>query len=142
MTRDHRLQAILAAQEDRYGAPTTLRHATRNLCPRCDTWTLVGLDDHTLAHTVRVDPTPLTPTGELAALIATRRTYTLTSDGRRTTLQHRDAWDITGHPPGNEGGEYDVLPAHQCEHPFIGTHITESRLPVRMKTVEVSECPF
>jgi hypothetical protein len=54
-------------------------------CPRCRRPLLTGLAEGIHAY---VDITPLTPAGEIAAVLAGRQTYTL----RRTGLIQRDAY--------------------------------------------------
>lgn len=71
-------------------------------CPRCRAVVLVGLAE---GLTARVDLTPLNSTGEIAALIADRWTYTLTRQG----LVHRDAGRIAG---GHLTGP--ILAEHCC----------------------------
>lgn len=76
-------------------------------CPRCGRLQLTG---HAEGLAYRVDPAPVTPHGELAALRSGRRSYGLIADG----LAYRDAARIAGdarrpRPP--------VLPAHRCESP-------------------------
>jgi hypothetical protein len=102
------------------GAALGARHAKPNLCRRCTTWTLVGLDADTLAFTARADPTNLTPAGELAALLGGRGTYTLTRTGNHHDLDDRDTHRITGRPPAASSARYAVLPAHRCGQPFTG----------------------
>lgn len=68
---------------------------------------LSGLDDELAAFTVRVDPYPLSPTGEVASLRASRRTYWL----RHGALERRDRWNIPGHPPCPD---LLVLAEHRC----------------------------
>jgi hypothetical protein len=55
---------------------------------------------------VHADPTPLTPIGELAALLAGRRTYDLA----RRELWHRDRWRICRR-------EHPVVADHRCGIP-------------------------
>lgn len=81
-----------------------------DLCPRCQALTLTGYAEGLHA---RVDPTPITPRGELAVLLTGRATYTLSREG----LIERDADRIAGrslHGP--------VLPAHRCGQPIPAEH--------------------
>jgi hypothetical protein len=73
----------------------------------CGEHVLTGLDDEPCGMTVRVDPYPLSPTGEVAALRAGRRTYWL----RHGSLERRDQWNIPGHPPAPD---LLVLAEHRC----------------------------
>src|SRR5262245_32367511 len=79
--------------------------AKGDLCPRCRRVTLTGIAEG--LHT-RVDPTPLNPAAELQALLASRRTYTLTRAG----LVERDAGRIAGNSLTGP-----VLPTHHCRRP-------------------------
>jgi hypothetical protein len=105
---------------DRDGAPLGARYAAPRL-HHCGAWTLVGLDDDTLAFTARVDPTPLTPVGELACVLAGRPTYDLTRRGTRRVLDARDDHALRARPPAAPGARYDVLPAHRCHQPVPGS---------------------
>lgn len=69
-------------------------------CHRCGAPTLTGWADGLHA---RVGTQPLNRDGELAAILAGRRTYTLTHEG----LVHRDRWHLT-HPHG------PILANHAC----------------------------
>jgi hypothetical protein len=106
---------------DRDGASPGARYAAPRLCLTCGAWTLVGLDDDTLAFTARVDPTPLTPAGELACVLAGRPTYDLTRRGVRRVLDARDDYALRARPPVAPGARYDVLPAHRCHQPVPGS---------------------
>lgn len=106
---------------DRDGAPPGARYARPNLCT-CGTWTLLGLDGDVLATTARVDPTPLTAQGELVALLTSRRTLTLTREGRRLVLDDRDPWRTAGRPAGAPGAAYAVVPEHRC-HQNLTAHL-------------------
>lgn len=97
-------------QADTHTARRTAQYQT---CPKCQEITLTGLDHDTAAFTAIVDPTPLTPTTELACIIQARRTYTAwrTTNGYQLELRdHVTMSDLT-HP---------VLPRHQCGQRFPG----------------------
>jgi hypothetical protein len=111
---------LARAIADRDGAPLGARHAKPNLCARCSSWTLLGLDGDVLAHTARVDPTPLSAQGELVALLTSRRTWTLTRTGRHLALDDRDPWRTAGRPPGARNATYAVLPQHRCGTTLTG----------------------
>lgn len=68
---------------------------------------LIGLDDDRCALVARVDPYPLSATGEVAALRSSRHTYYL----RHGALERRDRWNIPGHPPCPD---LLVLAEHVC----------------------------
>jgi hypothetical protein len=106
---------------DRDGAPLGARYAAPRL-HHCGAWTLIGLDDDVLAFQARVDPTPLTPAGELACVLAGRPTYDLTRRGVRLVLDARDDHALRARPPAAPGARYDVLPAHRCHCPVPGAH--------------------
>lgn len=73
----------------------------------CGMDVLVALDADRCALVVRVDPYPLSPLGEVAALSMGRPTYSL----NRGELEPRDHWNIPGHLPGHD---LLVLAAHDC----------------------------
>lgn len=107
--------------ETEQGAEPGARYAKARRC-KCAAMTLQGLDADVAALHVTVDPEPLNIEGELAALLTTRRTYTLrpvnTSSGKiRHELTHRPSWRITGTPP-RIGAPYDVLVSHRCGAPM------------------------
>ena len=74
------------------------------VCRRCRTLTLTG---HAEGLRATVDLTPLSPAGELSALLAGRWTYTL----MRTGLVHRDAGRIAGN---GLPADAPILAEHRC----------------------------
>lgn len=131
--------------ENQAGAPLGARHAKPRLCP-CSAWTLVGLDADTLAFTARVDPTPLTADGELAALLTARPTYTLTLANSRLQLDDRDRWRMAGRPPGRHTGPgvpYDVVPAHRCGQQLAAHLVATTNLaPTTTARRDLAVIPF
>ena len=96
------------------GAPLGARKASGTRCRRCHARLLTGLDHDLCAGQALVDPFPLTPMGELLALLAGRPTYRLVPAGHgRFELDYRDEWQIANKPPG----KFDVLAAHKCNSP-------------------------
>lgn len=83
-------------------------------CRRCAAIILTGLDDPCVAANAAVDPTPLTPTGELVCALEHRPTYRLHLQGTGARIQARHTWQ----PPA--GGHPPVVPAHNCRHRFPG----------------------
>lgn len=76
----------------------------------CRMATLAGLDRDRAARLVHVEPYPLSPTGEVAALRDQRRTYQIATWG----LAHRTAHHIRAHPAGSR----TVLAEHRCGAPI------------------------
>ena len=77
-------------------------------CPICHAWTIRALDAETAAIDTRLDPPPLNPTQELAALLTGHRTYEIFPTAGRHEIAHRDQWRIKnnhGHP---------IYPTHKC----------------------------
>lgn len=91
------------------------RNARPRRCTRCGTYTLVGLDADTLAFEAHAEPTPTTSAGELQALLAGRRTWTL-HHGR---LEQRDADDIRLDPADQAG---NIHAEHTCGSPPLPVH--------------------
>jgi hypothetical protein len=75
---------------------------------------LAGLDADVMALQAFCDPTPLDARGEALALLAGRRTYTLTLRPK-PKLSRRDAETIAGDPAGTGS---TVLPQHHCLTPL------------------------
>ena len=80
---------------------------------------LRGMDDDTMALPATVDPQPLSPLGEAIARIQGRETYEMRRANGVYQLMRRNAWAITGRPPGTKtwAGLIDVLAEHAC-HSF------------------------
>ena len=83
--------AWMRAYTTRTGAPPHLGtgKARPHRCPTCGRWTLQGLDSNLCALLATVDPNPLTPQTEAAAIILGRPTYTLHGAPGRYELWHR-----------------------------------------------------
>lgn len=101
-------------------------------CLRCRAPIVVGDDEDEIAVTVKLDVTPLSATGEMAAVLAGRATYTLdkpiTGNAR---IWRRTSWRIKAKPadkPPRPWNQYDVLPAHQCWNPVAENLTTKTRL--------------
>lgn len=75
---------------------------------RCGAQVITGWDGERCALFVTLDPSPLTPTGEVAALTAGRATYQM----RRGRIDRRDRWNIPGHPPSLD---LPVIAEHRCD---------------------------
>lgn len=81
----------------------------------CGLLVLIGLDADLAAFPATVDPTPLTTTGEMLALLGNRDTY----DYRPVTREldgPRRANRIT-YAPATDTGSVRVLPTHVCDAP-------------------------
>lgn len=97
--------------------------------PRCGTAVLEGWAEGLFA---RVDLTPLNRHGEIAALLASLQTYTLTRIG----LVHRDATRIAGATLAGP-----VLAEHQC-HRLIPADQRAITAPPAPTAVAVDEPPY
>jgi hypothetical protein len=97
-----------------------------SICCRCRAITLTGVAEGWLA---RVDLTPLSPPGEIGAVLAGLTVWTLT----RTGLVERNS-DRRDHPAGPR------LPDHRCGRQIPAHH----RAPAAAAAVcvETEECPF
>ena len=76
----------------------------------CGADLLAGLDDDVAGLVARCDPYPLSPVGEVEALLAGRRTWHL----RHRRLERRDQFNVPGHPPCHD---LLVVAEHRCGHP-------------------------
>lgn len=101
---------------------------------RCGQHILVGLDADRAAITAQLDPYPLTPAGEVWALVNGRRTWQLNG----THLQPRDRWNIPGKPPN---ATRTVLTWHHCNDPIPTQHRAAPR-PTKPQPTEETQCPF
>lgn len=116
------------------------RHARPRTCPKCHRLVIVGLDHDRSALVATVDPQPLAPQGELAALFDGKRTYALRANGDAYTVDMRETWNITNSPAGTKSG-VDVVAEHSCssrEYATIPSLI--AALPAARKAD--AECPF
>jgi hypothetical protein len=100
-----------------------------------------GLDADRAAWAVAVDVYPLSPAGELAALLAGRLTYSLIwiSGLGRYEIDFRYPEHIEHKPPGSTPN-HDVVVAHSCGAMRLDTLRTNIIRPV--KAVEPEEAPF
>jgi hypothetical protein len=87
-------------------------------CGRCRRRTVRGLDGYLCATDIRLDPAPLSPLGEVYAIVSGRGSWSVTLRGMsRLELAPRYQWDIDGTPAGQlERG--DVVTAHLCASPW------------------------
>lgn len=123
-------------------APDGVRRAARaHTCRRCGGHTMRGLDADRAAWAVAVDTHPLSPAGELAALLAGRATYSLIwiSGLGRYEIDFRYPENIEHEPPGSTANR-DVVVVHTCGAPRLDTLRTSIILPAR--AVELKEAPF
>lgn len=77
---------------------------------RCRMATLTGLDRNMAALTIHVEPYPLSPAGEVAALRENRATYQIAPWGLALRKPHH----IRTHPAGTR----TVLAEHRCGAPI------------------------
>lgn len=108
------------------------RHRLAN--HRCGELIMAALDHWACAITVHLDPWPLSPVGEVEALRAGRRTYQM----REWGVRHRNAYRITGNPPGPRT---TVLAEHRCGEPIPSTWRQEAP-PRKPTTNNTQEVPF
>lgn len=99
---------------------------------RCRKATLTGLDRDMAALVVHVEPYPLSPAGEVAALRDHRATYQIAPWG----LALRKAHHIRQAPAGTR----TVLAEHRCEHPLPAEWIASPK--PRTPTPNNQEVPF
>lgn len=111
------------------------RNASRHRCPSCRASVLSAVDGDLCASSVTVDPTPLTPEGELACKLSGRLTYRLRIREGRAQLDDRDpVW--TGAAPAGA----TIVPAHFCGARFPGT--IEHLLPAARTIDRTAPPPF
>lgn len=123
---EQHLQAIGVA--DSAGLAGAFRTARLRHCLRgCGALVVCGLDDDVCALPATCDPSPLDHTGELAALLAGFRTYSLDD---KSQLWFRDADAIKAKWRGT------ILPEHKCGQP--ATAATEMTT-VKYTTPEIPE---
>lgn len=117
------------------------RRAHASQCQKCRAVVMVGLDDDKCAMTVRVDPVPLTPVGELEVLLAGRRTYDLGwSAERGYRVDPRSAAHIAAAPAGSSPAA-DVVGEHRCGHPAPPGGQSWLR-KAHSGSQSLEECPF
>lgn len=114
------------------GAATGInRRAKLATCPRCRAAVLRCLDGDGLPATA--DPRPLTPAGELAALVAGRDTYDAWHVANTwVELEHRNHFTLAA------PRRWPVLPGHACP----GVVPDWSFLPTPPAPRQEDTCPF
>lgn len=130
--------AWMRAYTTRTGAPPHLGtgKARPHRCPTCRRWTLQGLDSNLCALLATVDPNPLTPQTEAAAILTHRPTYTLHGAPGRYELYHRTPTTARHLTPAHPD-THIVLAAHTCTGP-----LTTHTLPItRPRTTTSSDHP-
>jgi len=88
------------------------RNARYSRCANCKSRIIIGFDADFGYRAVECDPTPLSVAGELAAMLANRRIYRLTSHGGHWRIDDRDIFSLRATPPGTKGT--DILVTHVC----------------------------
>jgi hypothetical protein len=103
-------------------AEAQLRNVSREWCS-CGAQVLKGLNDDWCAFVVRADIWPLSPYGEMLALLSGRATYDLHRHGDHYRLYARDRWNIRGRPAGTlyPAWRSDVVADHVCGYPLPST---------------------
>jgi len=117
------------ATRDGIDYTTVARKARRHPCRHCHTWCWRALDDDWAALDALADDTPLTPIGEVTALLSSLTTYRIGVRGGRPEMDRRDSWHIDGEPAGTLF-RADIIPAHRCGM----TWPTNCRAPRRFPT--------
>ncbi len=114
--------------------PRTLKAAR---CRTCKATVAAGLSGDIAAIRVVVDPTPLTPTGEVHALLDGLATFTATRTiyGNAVQLNLRSAHRITSRQP------HDVWPEHRCGHTHTHTHTTHTNIAPKPPTNDDPDAP-
>ena len=117
------------------------RKARARRCPSCRAAVVRGLDHDRCALTVVVDPTPLSPAGELEALLLRRFTFDLRRFAGQLNIDRRYPERIVASPAGTPPG--DVVVAHDCNAPPIsGTTTSNLDRSVHHLASQVDTCPF
>jgi hypothetical protein len=109
---------------------TTAKLATHT----CGQPVLTGLDSDLCAWPATVDPLPLTPTGEMLALLGGRTTYDYWTNARQ--LHRRIDVAIRGRP-ATDTGSTRVLATHICNTPPLPHYPA----PAITKTEETTDVP-
>lgn len=89
------------------------RRARATMCRDCGLVTMRGLDAQDVAMPAVCDPAALNRLGEVAALFAGLRTYSLTWQAGRYVIDLREPERIISAPAGSRANS-DVLAEHQC----------------------------
>lgn len=138
---DPKLRRILEAR-GQWNSDGIARKARGRLCPKCGEPTMAGLDADLCAGVAVCNPQPLTPLGEVYALFAGLRTFTLEWLGGHYEINFRDEWRIKGMPAGSKKN-VDVIAEHRCGLQFNGNQVAESQTIRTSKSEEYgSEPPF
>lgn len=117
------------------------RNAKFGHCRQCRTVIARGLDHDRVAMGVVVDPYPLSPLGEVAALFSSRRTYELSPHGAYDyRIDYRGPEEILAHPAGTARG--DVVVEHACDGPVLAGLSSHIRAIPKPSKREDSSCPF
>jgi hypothetical protein len=113
------------------------RGVTVAKCRDCKAPILTGLQDDMAAHVVKVNATPLSRMGELAALMLGLRTYELRRHQQTLALWQRDRWQIKGRDPGIK---FDVVTDHVCFPTSLPSMRSVYHTPEKAK--DSDECPY
>ena len=107
-------------------------------CRDCKAPVLAGLSEDWMAWVVTVDSSPLSPIGEMLAVLGGLRTYELRAHQQTLALWQRDRWQIRGRPPGVK---FDVVADHQCEPVEFPTLNSVYPIPQK-KEIDDEQCPY
>lgn len=127
---------VLNASED--GAWAT-RAAKTTFCPHCRHPIYRGLLEMPTPWLVDVDPVPLSPEGEVLALLKGIITYTLSWVGSRHEINRRYQWQIRNHPAATLKG-VDIVAQHVCGQPAKWPTMS-SQVPAKPTVASDSELP-
>ena len=115
--------------------PATSRSLHARRCKECRSLIATGVDEEVAAFGVAVDPTSLTALGEVEAILAGLRCYTITRPAAQSVRATRRSRWLT--PTSRI---HDVWPEHRCGQ--LHLHTTTSRLERRRPTDPNDPCPF
>lgn len=101
-------------------------------CDRCGAWTLHGYDAPLMAGLAVVDPNPLTPVLEAAAVVLDLPTYQLWGAPGRWSLTPRHEPGVRRIGTARPAGDVIALAAHTCRPPLSSAHLRmTARTPAR-----------
>ena len=114
-------------------------------CPRCRAPIISGTDADYCALIIQADTTPLSPAGEMVALLGGRTTYTLEQPlAGCARLFRRNPSRIARQKPGTPDKpwrKYDVLARHQCGHQIPDTLTIPTMLAPQNQEINPNEPP-
>lgn len=116
------------AMDSTKAGPPATRKAHTIFCPHCHVPVIRGLLPAPAAWALDADPAPLTPEGQLLALLANLKLYELHFMYDHYEFVRRDEYRIRGNPAGPQQG-FDILTEHRCHIPTDTKLRAESQVP-------------